>query len=238
MAYVYRHIRLDKNEPFYIGVACNKKNNYLRAYEKSTRSEWWKKIVAKTEYKVEIIFDDLTKEEAKQKEIEFIKLYGRSDLNLGTLVNMTDGGDGLINRVFTLEYRAKLSNAAKNRVMSEAQKEKLRQLRLGTTISQEHKDKISKTMKAYIATDSLRAFRSKRMTDNNPAKGKFGAAALNFKGYIVAYKKGILFGVYEGVYDASRNLLIMPTNINRVVTGKRKTSNGFTFKRMQEKPLT
>lgn len=29
--YVYRHIRLDKNEPFYIDIGCKKQ--YARAYE-------------------------------------------------------------------------------------------------------------------------------------------------------------------------------------------------------------
>ena len=32
MAYLYRHIRLDKNEPFYIGIGSNELNNYKRAY--------------------------------------------------------------------------------------------------------------------------------------------------------------------------------------------------------------
>jgi hypothetical protein len=32
MAYVYRHIRLDKNEPFYIGVGSD--SNYSRAFTK------------------------------------------------------------------------------------------------------------------------------------------------------------------------------------------------------------
>lgn len=31
----------------------------------------------------------------KEREQEFIKMYGRKDLNTGTLCNMTDGGDGM-----------------------------------------------------------------------------------------------------------------------------------------------
>jgi hypothetical protein len=94
MAYLYRHIRLDKNEPFYIGISIDNDNyKYIRAYSKN-RNNWWKNIVAKTEYEVEIILDDLTWEEAKLKETEFIVLYGRKDLGTGTLVNMTYGGEG------------------------------------------------------------------------------------------------------------------------------------------------
>jgi hypothetical protein len=94
MAYVYRHIRLDKNEPFYIGIGISK--NYHRAYSKKGRNKIWKSIINRSKYDVEIIFDDLTWEQACQKEMEFIKLYGRIDNKNGTLSNLTDGGDGTI----------------------------------------------------------------------------------------------------------------------------------------------
>lgn len=235
MAYVYRHIRLDKNEPFYIGIANHKRKDYIRAKERTRRSDWWKKIVDKTEYRIDIIFDDVTVEFAKEKEIEFIKLYGRRDLGLGTLVNMTDGGDGLINRVFTPEYRKKLSDAAKIRIVTDEQKDKLRKSRIGRKLSQEHKDKIGQANKGYVATDSLKQFRSDRMLKKNPSKGRFGTNSIGFKGNVEAYKDGILFGVYEGVYDASRKLNIGASNINRVITGRGKTSGGFTFKRVHNK---
>jgi len=107
---VYRHIRLDKNEVFYIGIG--KTEN--RAYEKRGRNNYWKNIIKQTEYKVDILFDDLTWEEACEKEKEFIQLYGRNDLGLGTLVNMTDGGDGTYGVIDSLETRLKKSNYAKN----------------------------------------------------------------------------------------------------------------------------
>ena len=91
MAYVYRHIRLDKNEPFYIGIATHIK----RAYERNQRkNKIWKSIVNKTDYEVEILFDDISREKALEKEIELIALYGRIDKKTGTLSNLTDGGEG------------------------------------------------------------------------------------------------------------------------------------------------
>lgn len=87
---VYRHIRLDKNIPFYIGIG----KDINRPYNKKDRSNFWKSIIGKTEYTVEILFDNLTKEEAINKEIEFINLYGRIDLKTGYLCNMTCGGEG------------------------------------------------------------------------------------------------------------------------------------------------
>lgn len=87
---VYRHIRLDKNEVFYIGIGREK-----RPYSKKDRNKYWHNIVNKSEYKIDILFDDLTWHEACEKEKEFIKLYGRKDLGTGTLVNMSEGGGGV-----------------------------------------------------------------------------------------------------------------------------------------------
>jgi hypothetical protein len=122
MAYVYRHIRLDKNEPFYIGIGNDLTKK--RANEKTRRSNLWGKIIAKSDYDVEILFDDISYDEAKSKEIEFIKLYGRIDLGSGTLTNLTDGGDGTINP--SQETRDKISKVNKNRKNSDALMEFLR----------------------------------------------------------------------------------------------------------------
>ena len=92
MAYVYRHIRLDKNEPFYIGIGSDL--TYKRANEKTRRNDIWNRIVMISGYRVEIMVDDISFSDAKKKEIDLIKLYGRKDKNNGTLCNLTDGGDG------------------------------------------------------------------------------------------------------------------------------------------------
>ena len=89
MAILYRHIRLDKNVPFYIGIGVDKH----RAIRKSYRNKIWNDIVSKTDYRVEILFEDLTKEQAVEKEFEFIKMYGRINNSTGSLANLTDGGD-------------------------------------------------------------------------------------------------------------------------------------------------
>lgn len=94
MAYLYRHIRLDKNEVFYIGIGKDSKGKYTRAYSKHGRNIHWKSVVSISDYEIEIMLDDLTWEEAGIKEAEFIKLYGKSCTNSGTLVNISDGGIG------------------------------------------------------------------------------------------------------------------------------------------------
>ena len=124
MAYVYRHIRFDKNEPFYIGIG---NNNQYRLTEKRGRNTIWKHIINKTKYQAEILLDELTWEEACEKEKEFIKLYGRIDLGTGSLANMTDGGDGTVGRKYipSLEHRSNLSKASLGKKMSNEAKEKM-----------------------------------------------------------------------------------------------------------------
>ena len=93
MAYVYRHVRLDTNQVFYIGIGSD--SVHKRAKSKANRTRYWVNITAKTEYRVDILCDDLTWEEACDKEREFIALYGRVDMGTGTLVNLTNGGEGM-----------------------------------------------------------------------------------------------------------------------------------------------
>ena len=64
MAYLYRHIRLDKNEPFYIGIGSD--NRFRRANEKARRNKHWKNIVAKSLFQVDILFDNLSWEKFKK----------------------------------------------------------------------------------------------------------------------------------------------------------------------------
>lgn len=97
--YVYRHIRVDTGMPFYIGIGTRQRGHslksiYSRAYATTRRGDYWYKITKKTDYQVEIIYECDTVTEVKNKEVEFIAIYGRKD-NGGILCNMTDGGDGL-----------------------------------------------------------------------------------------------------------------------------------------------
>ena len=68
--YVYRHIRLDSNTPFYVG-----KGRGNRAFSKSGRNKYWKSIVNKNDYKIEIIKYFNNEETAFLFEEHLIKLY-------------------------------------------------------------------------------------------------------------------------------------------------------------------
>lgn len=147
MAYVYRHIRLDKNEPFYVGIGNDE--DYKRSKIKANRSIYWKNITNKTVHEVEILLGNLTWEQACQKEIEFILLYGRKDLSTGTLVNMTNGGEGTPGIKRSEEYKLKLSERQKDgkaywfgKNHSEETLQKMSEIKKGKLPSQETKEKL------------------------------------------------------------------------------------------------
>lgn len=100
--YVYTHTRLDSNEVFYVGIGKTPPSNkvwqhrtkYSRAYAKSKRHKFWKNVINKVDYKVDIVYETSCEEQVKLKEIELISLYGRRCCDTtGTLVNFSAGGD-------------------------------------------------------------------------------------------------------------------------------------------------
>lgn len=101
--YVYRHIRLDSNTPFYIG-----KGKGFRAGKKTRRNQYWNNIVKSVGYKVEIVISNLTEEQSFRKEQELIKLYKKFGY---CEANMSEGGEGPSNPC--KETRQKMSNSAK-----------------------------------------------------------------------------------------------------------------------------
>lgn len=118
--YLYRHVRMDKDQVFYIGIAKKKKygTEYSRSLEKNkqkSRNQHWYNIVNKTNYRIEILLETDDFDFISSKEIEFIKLYGRMDLGTGTLCNLTDGGYGHRNYKITPEEREKLRQCRINK---------------------------------------------------------------------------------------------------------------------------
>lgn len=147
--YLYRHVRLDKNEVFYIGIGTKPLKypsysvEFNRALKTQSRSKFWTNIFDKSKIRIEILFESDSLKEIFEKEAEFIKLYGRKDLNLGTLVNLTDGGEqGPIGYKWTEEMKKErslkysLNNPFKGKKHSEETKEKLREIRKGTRMGE------------------------------------------------------------------------------------------------------
>jgi len=86
--YVYAHINLTTNVIFYVGKGFNGRDTSLYR-----RSKYWCRIVNKYGYDIIRLEDGLTNEESLEREKYWINRIGRK-INNGTLINMTDGGDG------------------------------------------------------------------------------------------------------------------------------------------------
>ena len=175
MAYIYKHLRNDTNQIFYIGIGKQKN----RVYSKLFRNKHWINIVNKVGYTFEIIEDGLSWSDACEKEKSLIKQYGRHDLGLGNLVNMTDGGEGGsgIKKIVSETTKIKMSKSAKARGanhtkphstdtkekmssshknMSDKTKQKMSNTRTGVKFSEETKQKMREAKLGRVVSDETK----------------------------------------------------------------------------------
>jgi hypothetical protein len=104
--YVYRHL-LSTGEVFYVGKGKGK-----RAKSKQGRNIYWRRLVDKYGYTVEIVAKNITEDEAFELEILMISEY--KSLNL-CKANLSLGGDGPSGVTRSLETRKKMSEYRKGR---------------------------------------------------------------------------------------------------------------------------
>jgi hypothetical protein len=88
-------------------------------------------------------------ESAFAEEKRLIKLWGRRDLDLGPLTNMTDGGEGPSNKIVTAETRRKISKAASNVSPSKETRRKISEAGKGKKQSAEHIKKRAEARDGY-----------------------------------------------------------------------------------------
>jgi len=108
--YVYLHIRKDNGTPFYVG-----KGRGNRLIEKKSRSEFWNNVVNKYGYDIILLENDISEEKSFEMESYWIKRIGRRDLELGPLVNLSDGGEGNSGHKWTEEQKKQVSIDRKGR---------------------------------------------------------------------------------------------------------------------------
>jgi hypothetical protein len=232
MAYIYRHVRLDLNQPFYIGIGNS--HAYKRAYTKDSRNKYWKNIVTKTEYRVEIILDGLTWEEACEKEIEFITLYGRKDLGKGSLVNLTNGGEGTANlakevkekiraantgQTRTQKTKDKMSAFQRGKIVSEESRAKMSVSTTGSTHSQQTKDKIKDALKDKSKSKEHKESIGKALKGNS-----------NRSKEVCQYsKEGTLLATYSSHREAQIQTGVHAVRIGQCCRGNSKLAGGFVW---------
>lgn len=143
---VYKHT--SPNNKVYIGITCQKNPNerwmggcgykYNEHFYRAIKKFGWEN------FKHEILFYNLLKEEACKKEQELILYYKSYDEKFG--YNNTYGGESNFPSEQALKkMRAKIGplNNMYGKKMPESAKQKLREINTGRKLSQETKDKIS-----------------------------------------------------------------------------------------------
>ena len=228
MAYLYRHIRLDKNQPFYIGIGSSE--YYNRAYRHKQRSDLWKRIASKAGYRVEILLDDLTWNEVCEKEKEFIKLYGRIDLKTGCLANMTDGGDGAINVIISKEHREKVAEANRRRIFTEEDRKNISIRHTGRKKSDEAKKKLSESLRnsqkfkdaIKINSENFKGFKHSEET-------KRKLSELRSKKIIQKTLDNEFIRIWDSAKQIQRELGLSQGNISRCCNGEYKKANGYKW---------
>lgn len=180
MAIVYQHRRKDNNSIFYIGIGEQRN----RAYSKKNRTKYWYNIVSKYGYEIDILIDGLDYKSACEVEVGMIMSYGRNDLNLGNLVNLTNGGEGSIGYKHTEETMLKITGKNNHRYG-----------------------------KGYLQEGKLNHMYGKK-GELSPMYGKKGMLNHKSKKVYQFSKEGILIQEYGSIREAERNTKISSASIS------------------------
>lgn len=125
--YVYLHRRKSDNKIFYVGKG---KGNRIRHC--SGRNSRWQRTVNKHGFVTEVLFENLTEEEAffcEKDTILELRYFGVD------LVNMTDGGEGSSGYRFSKEAKLKMSMIRKGRIKSEQECRNISKAQKGKKVS-------------------------------------------------------------------------------------------------------
>ena len=213
---VYQH-KNKINRKIYIGITMQEPKQRWRNGEGYKSSPHFYAAIQKygwNNFEHNILFQDLTKEEACAKEQELIAKYNSMNRNFG--YNSTSGGEVFI---MNEEIKQKISQSmignknSLNHPCSEEKKKKISEAQKGRQLTGEHKQKLSKAAKNRHTPCS-------EQTKENIRKA--------------SHKKPVyceeLDEVFESVQECSRQLGIPATNISKLCNGRGKTLKGYHLK--------
>lgn len=248
MALVYAHIRLDIDEIFYIGVELDspkkKSSKGYRAKVTQNRSVLWNRVVNKAGYKIEILEEELSNEEALLLEQMLIKKYGRYDKNEGLLVNHTDGGDGIVGFRHSGETKEKQRRSALKRGISEETKKKMLEARRRSGYKSDHCSKKVINIKTKEIYKSVKALSNSIDVNLSTITNKLNGHRFNDTDYVYLdkytpdYKKPVKIKklskhckkvidistgkIYLSIVELSKDVGVKPTTLTRSLKGLNK----------------
>jgi group I intron endonuclease len=199
--YVYIHVN-KSNSKRYVGITCQQPNNRWKNGNGYKSSPHFYNSILKygwDNFDHLIIAEQLSEEEAKTMEKQLIKQFNTLDKNYG--YNQTEGGEGSSGFKHTLKTRKKMSEIAKNKTVSEETKEKMSKSMTGRKIT--WSDKISKS----------------HIGDKNPSARPVVQLNSNYE----------LINEFSCERYAEQELGINVVNISQVCLGKANSAGGYIF---------
>ena len=210
---VYQH-KNKINGKVYIGITSQKPEQRWRNGEGYKSSPHFYSAIQKygwDNFEHNILFIELTKEQACLKEQELIKEFNSMNREYG--YNSTSGGDIF---VMNEETRQKISQALMGN-----------QNNLGHSCSEEKKKKISEAQKGRKFTEEHKQKLSEAAKNRHVPCSEKKKQILKEK----SYKKPVyceeLNKVFESVQECGRQLGIPATNITKLCNGRGKTLKGY-----------
>lgn len=211
----------------YVGITCQNPKSRWQNGNGYCYNDYFYKAIKKYGWdniKHEILFENLTKEEAEQKEIALIAEYKSNQREFG--YNIQNGGNCV--GTHSEETKEKIRKASSMHKHSKETKEKISESRkgeknpnYGKRFSEEHKQKISKSQKGekgfwygkHPSKETLKKLSNARKGDKNPIAKP--VICIETKVY------------YATISEASANFNIHSSSITMVCKGKRKTAGGY-----------
>lgn len=228
---VYKHTA--PNGKVYIGITFRKPetrwsngNGYSRQkhFYAAIKKYGWENI------KHEILFENLSKEDACQKEIELIAQYKSNDPEFG--YNQSLGGEsGNFGRRHSEETKQKMSEAQKGeknhgfgKHLSEETKAKLSKANKGKIISEETRKKMSERQKGVRLSEETKKKISEAHKGKPLSKEHVAKIAEANKKTVICIETGELF---NSVKEAAEYAKVNQSHLSNVLCGRSNTAGGY-----------
>lgn len=224
---VYKHTV--PNGKVYIGITRRKPEkrwgsngiNYrTQVFYRAIKKYGWNSISHET------LFDNLTKEEAEQKEVELIAAYRSNDIRFG--YNIDNGGNCIDS--FSEEHKKKISDSKTGKHPSEETKRKISESLTGRKLSDERKSKIAEINKNRKFSDEA----LKRISESSKNR-KYTQEQMEYRKQMIRKARSqpvycaeidMAFGSVPEAMEYIRNIggMVATRGINSVLKGEWSTS--------------
>lgn len=254
---VYKHT--SPSNKVYIGITSRKAEKRWNSGSGYANNEYFTHAIKKygwDNFKHEILFENLSREEACEKEKELIEKYGSNSRDKG--YNITGGGE--VNYA-SEEGRKRISIANKGKQVSVKTRIRISKARVGYSMGDESRKKLSdtrKSMNLHMSDEHrkkiIKANTGKEMSQETRNKIRQGlqgkTKSLSHRKKLSEARMGKYTGgdnpiaeaiicietgkVYECMSDADRELNVSRGSVSKCIAGKQKTVRGYHFKKVNE----